>query len=129
MIKSSSIFFIYTPEPEFRNAKRPVWNYPPQILSTQICFFVSELIPCAHIIRVSTSSVCPHSSEYPHHPCAHIIRVPTSSVYRHHLSSAMRAFPSYVVRSSRVYLYVLLAKDEDSSKWLDSTSKMPHISS
>lgn len=53
-------FFIYTPEPEFRNAKRPVWDYPPQILSTQICFFVSELIPCVHI-----------------HLGAHIIRVPT----------------------------------------------------
>ena len=70
------------------------------------------------------------NSVYPHHLCVPaFIWVPTLSVYPHHLSSAMRAFPSYVVRSSRVYLYVLLANDEDSSKWLDSTSKMPHISS
>lgn len=73
MIKSSSIFFIYTLEPEFRNAKRPVWNYPPQILSTQICFFVSELIQCAHIICVPTFIYVPTSFVYPYHPCIGII--------------------------------------------------------
>lgn len=71
MIKSSSIFFIYTPQPEFRNAKRPVWDYPPQILSTQIYFCVSELIPCSRIIRV-----------YLHSLGAHIICVPASFVIR-----------------------------------------------
>lgn len=69
MIKSSSIFFIYTPEPEFGNSIRPVWDYLPK--------------------------------SYPHKFISVYL---INSVYPHHLSSAMRAFPSYVVRSSRVYL-------------------------
>lgn len=59
MIKSSSIFFIYTPQPEFRNAKRPVWDYLPKSYPHK---FIS-----VYLIN----------SVYPHHLC-----VPASFVIR-----------------------------------------------
>lgn len=59
MIKSSSIFFIYTPQPEFRNAIRPVWDYLPKSYPHK---FIS-----VYLIN----------SVYPHHLC-----VPASFVIR-----------------------------------------------
>lgn len=59
MIKSSSIFFIYTPEPEFRNSMRPVWDYLPKSYPHK---FIS-----VYLIN----------SVYPHHLC-----VPASFVIR-----------------------------------------------
>ena len=59
MIKSSSIFFIYTPEPEFGNSIRPVWDYLPKSYPHK---FIS-----VYLIN----------SVYPHHLC-----VPASFVIR-----------------------------------------------
>lgn len=59
MIKSSSIFFIYTPQPEFGNSIRPVWDYLPKSYPHK---FIS-----VYLIN----------SVYPHHLC-----VPASFVIR-----------------------------------------------